>query len=337
MTIIITNKLSTTAWREFVDQNPSGNIFHTSEMFEVFERTRKHKPKLLAAVDQSGKPLALLTPVEISVFDGLLRKLTTRAIAFGSTLWEPTKEGQEALSLLLDAYTRETKNSILFTELRNLASQVEIQPILSKNGFVYEDHLNYLIDLNLPEEAIFQNIGTHTRKNIRRGLNRGKVRIEEVKDRKQVKICYDLIQKTYHLAHVPVADISLFESAFDILSSKGMIRFVLAYVDQTPIATSVELLYKDQVYGWYNGLNRDYGNYLSNELLMWNILQWSAQKGYHIYDFGGAGKPDQEYGVRDFKAKFGGRLVCFGRHTFVHAPNLFRISVKGYNLIRNFF
>ena len=56
-----------------------------------------------------------------------------------------------------------------------------------------------------------------------------------------------------------------------------------------------------------------------------------------MYDFGGAGKPDEEYGVRDFKAKFGGELVCYGRNTCVHAPVLLQFSRFGYDILRRFF
>ena len=188
--------------------------------------------------------------------------------------------------------------------------------------------------MNIPPDEVFQNIGKRTRKNIRKGINTGKVRIEEIKEPSQVAICYDLLRKTYQLAKVPIADRSLFESAFEILQPKGMLRYVLAYVEEFPVATSVELIYKDLVFGWYSGLDRNYSRYTPNELLMRDILRWGSENNYRIYDFGGAGHPDQEYGVRDFKSKFGGSLVCYGRHTFIHAPVLLQLSTLGYNLLR---
>jgi lipid II:glycine glycyltransferase (peptidoglycan interpeptide bridge formation enzyme) len=102
------------------------------------------------------------------------------------------------------------------------------------------------------------------------------------------------------------------------------------------VACSVELPYKKTIYGWYGGTDREYGHYNPNEMLMWHVLDWGVNNGYHLYDFGGAGKPDEEYGVRDFKAKFGGDLVCFGRNTYVHSPLLLSISKKGYEAYRRF-
>jgi serine/alanine adding enzyme len=94
------------------------------------------------------------------------------------------------------------------------------------------------------------------------------------------------------------------------------------------------LIYKDTIYGWYGGMDRGYSDYIPNELLLWHIFQWGAENGYKVYDFGGAGKPDEEYGVRDFKAKFGGELVCFGRNTYIPLPWLYRLGTWGYSLYR---
>lgn len=330
----VVQQLDESSWRTFVDSHPQGNIFHTPELFQVFARTQGHRPTLWATTNANGRVLALLLPVQITLKGGPLRRLTTRAVVYGSVLWDPGPEGQEALALLLYTYTQEVDGAPLFTELRNLSDLKAVQPILQTHGFAYEDHLNYLLNLTLPSETLFRNIGSRTRKHIRRALRQGEVVIEEANKREQVAICYDLLCRTYRTARVPLADHSLFEAAFDVLYPKGMVRFTLARVNSTPVATSVELLYKDTVYGWYGGVDRAYSSYRPNELLMWYILQWSAENNYRVYDFGGAGKPNEKYGVRDFKAKFGGTLVNYGRNTYVHNRHLLHLSTLGYRVYR---
>jgi CelD/BcsL family acetyltransferase involved in cellulose biosynthesis len=330
----VVRSLGEPAWRRFIDGHPDSNVFHTPEMFQVFARAKKHRPTLWAVTDEeASQVLALLTPVQITLHRRLGR-LAARAVAYGSVLHAPGPKGREGLALLLRTYTEQADRRTLFTELRNLSNLKAAQPILQQHGFQYEDHLNYLIDLKRPPAAILQDIGSRTRKHIRRGLRRGEVVVEEATEQKQIAACYALLSQSYQAAQVPLADVSLFEAAFDILSPKDMVRFALAYVDQVPVATSVELLYKNTAYGWYGGVDRDYGSYMPNELLTWHILKWSAETGRHLYDFGGAGKPDEEYGVRDFKAKFGGDLVCYGRNTYVHAPLLLRLSEWGYAAVR---
>lgn len=330
----IVRNLDEGLWRDFVDRHPQGNIFHTPEMFEVFVRARGHRPSLWATVDESGYPLALLLPVQVTLMGGLLRRFTTRAVAYGSVLCAPGPEGEQALDVLLQAYENGVEGAPLFTELRNLADLSGLQPVLNANGFAYEEHLDFLIDLTRSPEEIMQGIGSRTRKNLRRGLRRGEVDITEVDRREQVTACYELLSKTYAAAEVPLADSSLFEAAFDVLYPRGMVKILLAQVNNAYAAGSLELVYKDTIYGWYGGLDRAYGEYIPNELLVWYILRWGAENGYRVYDFGGAGKPDEEYGVRDFKAKFGGQLVNFGRNVHVHSRLTLTVSRVGYQVYR---
>ena len=339
MSITVVHTLPEQEWRRLVDEQPGGNIFHTPEMFRVFARTKGHRPTLWAAVDDrdgDNRPLALLLPVHITLMDGLFRRFTTRAIAYGGVLCAASPEGEKALAMLLQSYKREAKGSALFTELRNLSDISLLQSALNGNGFVYAGHLNYLVDLDRPSEAVLQSIGQRTRKKIRHALRQGKVIVEECSRQEQVEICYQLLQKTYAAARVPLADWSLFEAAFDILYPQGMVKFLLARIDDDYAAGSVELIYKKTIYGWYGGMDRAYSDYIPNELLLWHIFQWGAENGYKVYDFGGAGKPDEEYGVRDFKAKFGGDLVCYGRNTHVPSPALMRLSQWAYATYRKF-
>jgi len=49
-------------------------------MFQVFARTKNHRPTLWAAVGSEGQVLALLPPVQITVLNSVPRRLTTRAV-----------------------------------------------------------------------------------------------------------------------------------------------------------------------------------------------------------------------------------------------------------------
>jgi hypothetical protein len=334
MSLQIIQTLPIDQWRAFVDENPTGNIFHTPEIFEVYTHTNGFFPELWAAVD-NDQILALLTPVHISLQDGLLRRLTTRTVVYGSVLSLPNQKGERALRHLLQEYKKTSGRKSLFTEMRNISPLGQLLSSLVDEGFAYEEHLNYLINLNRPVDAIFKSIGKRTQKNIRKGTNKALVKIEQITQKSELMDCYRLLDMTYRAAHVPLADFSMFEAAFDILGSKGMIIFSIAKVGNEAAATSVELLYKDVLYGWYGGMDRKFASYMPNELLMWHILSWGAENGFKQYDFGGAGKPDEEYGVRDFKAKFGGDLVSFGRNIWVPYPALMSLSKFAYKTIRH--
>lgn len=320
-------------WRAFVESNVCGNIFHTPEMFQVFARTRGYCPTLWATIDDGGRVLALLLPVRITVLAGVLHHFTTRAVVYGSVLCAPSSEGREALAMLLRVYNRQVDGGVLFTELRNLSDLSDAQAVLGEHCFRYEEHLNFLIDLARPQSEIWRSIRSNARRNIQKARKSGVV-VEEVTDPSGIAIAYGLLGKVYKHIQVPLPDRSLFLSAFEILRPKGMFRALIARADGQDIGALTLLLYKGTMYYWYTGTLREYSAYRAADLLVWHALELGNQEGYGTFDFGGGGRPSEEYGVRDFKAKFGGELVNYGRNTSIHAPVRINLSRVGYQLVR---
>lgn len=328
----IVNQLDKTIWRNFVDSHPHGNIFHTPEMFQVFAQANGYAPSLWAAVDNAEQPQAMLFPVQITLLDAPLAHLfTTRAVAYASVLAFSDKIGAQALEHLLPAYNRAHKNRLLFTELRNLADLATVQPILNQTGFMYEDHLNFLIDLTSGPDALWHNMKNNARRNVRKARKTGVV-ITEVTDSAHIPIVYDLLAKVYHRLQVPLADKTFFQAAFDVLQPCDMMRILVAQVEGINIGVLTLLLHNDTIIYWYTGTLRGYSHHRPADLLVWHTLEWGSTNGYRVFDFGGAGKPDEEYGVRNFKAKFGGELVNYGRNVSVHAPWALKLSEFVYNL-----
>ncbi|GJQ60485.1 MAG: GNAT family N-acetyltransferase [Candidatus Scalindua sp. AMX11] len=336
MKFTVVRTLNKESWHKFLIEHPNANIFHTPEMFEALNRAHGYQSTLWATVNDQGTILALFIPVQITLKKGILSHFTTRSVVYGSVLCSPRDEGERALDYLLRDYLNQDNHNSLFTELRNLCDLTTVLPVLDKWGFVYEGHLNYLNYLNCPLDKIMSNLSRSTRQKISRELRRDRVSISEINKRNQLTEWYTLLQKTYAVAKVSLAGISLFEAAFDILYPRGMIKFLLARVDGIGAACSVELIYKDAIYGWYGGMDRNFSYYHPTEMLTWHILKWGVENGYRVYDFGGAGKPDEEYGVRDFKAKFGGTLVNYGRNIRIHHPLRLKLSKSGYAVYRRF-
>lgn len=329
----IVHELPKDVWNAFVMEHPQGNIFHSPEMFAVWKLTKGYVPELWAAVENE-KIAALFIPVHISLAGGMVKRLTTRTVVFGGMLCADGPFGEEGLRAILGEYRRYAQGISLFTEVRNLFDTGNMASVLTESGLIFEEHLNYLINLHAEPETVFARIGPRTRKHIRRGMRDDGIQIEEICERNKISFCYDLLKKTFVRAKVPLADVSLFYAVFDTLTPLNMARFSLAWVEGEPAAVSIELLYKDRVFSWYGGVDRRFIANVPNELLMWNVLQWGCEHGYGIYDFGGAGKPDEKYGVRDFKAKFGGELVNYGRNVWVAHPGWLAVSKFGYALLR---
>ena len=65
-------------------------------------------------------------------------------------------------------------------------------------------------------------------------------------------------------------------------------------------------------------------------------IQYSLDNNIARFDFMGAGKPNEEYGVREFKSKFGGEVVENGRFLYLCKAFLYSIAKTILTLIKRF-
>jgi lipid II:glycine glycyltransferase (peptidoglycan interpeptide bridge formation enzyme) len=322
-------------WNQFLDRSVNKNIFHTPAMHQVFSSTDRCMPRVWAVVDEDGAIRGILPTVDIAVFDGVMRSWTTRTVVFGSLLSDGGKGAADAVGMLLRTYRREVAKSTLFTELRNIADMESFQPVLQDTGFIFEPHLNYLIDLTRSESELWGSIRSNARRNIRKAQKTGVV-IEDVRDESRMGEVYEVIRHVYKRIQVPLPDQSLFESAFRVLHPKGMLRVLMARRGDQDIGALMLLIYRNMLHYWYTGTLEQFFEYRPADLLVWHSLVLGKEMGCTTFDFGGAGRPDEVYRVRDFKAKFGGDLVNYGRNVCVHAPFRLGVSRAGYGLVRKF-
>lgn len=323
-------------WDKYVLDHPKANIFHTHEMFDVFKATRNHEPFSVFVIEKStGNIVSLLSSVRVAIHDGVLSRLTGRSIFYGGILVNEGKAGMEALTLGLKFHNDNLKKKVLFSEVRNRDGSSDHRFVFEKNRYIHNDDLTYLIDLEMEENKIFHSFGADKRKNIKKAEKKGVV-VSEVEYVEQVGIFYDIIKAVYKRKRVPLADISLFENSFKLLSEKCMFKIFLARFEEKWIAGHAMLLFKDRILAWYGGAREEWYSFHPNEISLWHIIKWGIANGFHTFDLGGAGKPGEKYGVRDFKERFGGQLVNHGRYINVYSPALFELANKGYQIYRRF-
>jgi len=328
----VRENISKKRWCEFVYNHPHGNIFQTPEIAEVYKRTKNYEPISLAVIDDTDNIIALLQAVVIRE-KGILGPLSSRSIIQGGPLFVEGEEGIKALKMLLKYYDRIIRKKAIYTEIRNMWNTSHILNTISNFGYTYRDHLNFLIDLTKSREELWNNLSKKRRNNIRRGKRRGVI-IEEIKDRSSIFSFYNLIQETYRNAKLPLADISLFESIFELLVPKNMAKFFLAMHENKSIGAILVLIYKGVIYNFFAGASRKYLYLCPNDVLAWHVIEYGSANGYHTFDFGGAGDPKKKYGVREFKKQFGGMMVNFGRYRKIHAPLKFWLAERGFKIYR---
>jgi serine/alanine adding enzyme len=318
------------AWDRFVDEHPKASIFHTSGMVRVFQRTKRHAPLPLAAIDPDGRVMALLVAIRVQTLPDPLGSVSSRSIMYAEPLCDDRPESQAALAQLIARHDAELGSGVMFSEVRPHFAPGSERNALRQCGYQPLQYLNYLIDLTTPREILWQQLDRRVRGAIRRCERHG-IQFREATP--AVAQLYQLVRLSYRHAGVPLADRSLFQAALSEFQPRGMARIFVAYQGDSPIAMDLVLLFKSRAYVWYAGFDRS-AVVSPCASLRWHEMQWAQQHGCSLYDMGGAGRPDLPYGVRDFKRKFGGQLVQFGRYRKNFSPWKLAVAERAYQLRR---
>jgi serine/alanine adding enzyme len=329
----IVDSLDHDRWSSFVQQHPNGSIFHSPEMFDVFRSTPGHVPLLLAALDSIGDVLALLVSVKVQTLPWIFGRISSRALLYAQPICRSGKQGVDALKEIVEEHDRRMRRSVLFTEVRPLSGDGTERVALTEQGYEHEEYLNYLSDVRLSPEELVRRMNKHGRRDVRAGQRQG-LSIEDATCMEGIDALYPILQETFANARVPLADKELFVNACRILSPREMMKVFFVKHEGRPIAGTVLLCHKDTVFFWYAGIRR--GSRLhAMEVIVFGMLEWAHFHNYRAFDYGGAGRPDKEYGVRDFKAKLGGELVNYGRYRKVYSPWKLAIAVRVYEASRS--
>lgn len=198
-------------------------------------------------------------------------------------------------------------------------------------GYRYEEHLNILVDLSKSEDNLWESLHSKRRNEIRRAYKE-KTDFSVHSDENSLKNGYKILNEVYKFAKLPFPDISLFQNMLSRSTRDFGLKIFAANNQNKMIGVMFALIYKKCIYDWYAGSYREALDKYPNDLIPWEVMKWGKANGFEILDFGGAGKPNIPYGVRDYKLKFGGGLVNFGRYEKVHQPFKMSVAKSGFKI-----
>ena len=220
----------------------------------------------------------------------------------------------------------------IYIESRNFHDYSKWRNIFAANGFAYQPHLNYHVDTT-SIELVQRSIGKHRWRYIRLSMRDG-AQIVQHPTIEQVQAFYTILQNLYRTkVRTPLWSWEFFERLFHTEHA----RYILVELDgQIVGGTACVCLPGKAVYEWYAcGLDNCRDDIRPLSVAIWGEMQYAAENGYPLFDFMGAGSPDQPYGVRDFKAEFGGELVEHGRFLCVRKPLLYWIGTMGVKFLKS--
>ena len=106
--------------------------------------------------------------------------------------------------------------------------------------------------------------------------------------------------------------------------------------DKGPQVVIITPILKNKtLYHWFvAGLDERFKSIRPSTLATWAAIDRTLKERIPISDMMGAGKADENYGVRDFKAAFGGKLVEYGRFLCILNPVLYHIGKIGVKILK---
>lgn len=259
---------------------------------------------------------------------GVKGHLSKRLIIYGGPL--VVDNDVNIIYLLLQHLQSIASRKAIFSQFRNFYDTSLFKDVFCKADWRYEEHLNILIDLTKSEEVLWSEVNSKRRNEIRKAEKEGTT-FDILKNDIHLEKTYSILREVYSRAKLPLPNLDFFKKAYEILTPDHF-KIFIAINNEQIIGTMFTLCYKDNIYDWYAGSHQEFYKKYPNDLIPWKVFLWGKEHGYKKFDFGGAGKPNIPYGVRDYKKKFGGEFVNFGRYEQIHKPSLFKIAKLGFKL-----
>lgn len=308
----------------FISNHPHGNFFQTTKAFHFFQSVDNYEPVLVVAID-GEEIVGSVLAVVIKEGKGLKGYFSRRCIVRGGPLVKD--ENPEVYSQILYKLNEIAKKKAIYLQFRNFFDLTNLKKNFNEQNYIFEERLNIIVDLSKSEEVLWKEVHSKRRNEIRRAEKEGTT-FKSLEDRSELDITYDILKEVYDRAKLPFPDNKFFETAYDILAP-DYLKIFLAINQEKIIGTMYILCFKNIMYDWYAGSYQAYYKKYPNDLIPWKAFLWGQNNEFNKFDFGGAGKPGIPYGVRDYKKKFGGEFVQYGRFEKIQKPFLFQLGKLG--------
>lgn len=324
-------------WDRFIRAHEHGSVLQSWFTWQLFDQTKNFQPILLVCADEKKDIQGVVLGVLIHEKSWLKRKFSSRVVVYGGPLVnENHPEKKEIFRFLLANLIREVSRRSIFIQFRASYDLSEYSTIFQQFNFNWVPRLNLLIDTT-DKEDFTREISSSRRRQIRKSLANG-ARIIEPNTIEQVRAFYDILFDLYrNRVRKPLPDWSFFDAFFKLIKDQDSGKFFLIeFQDRIIGGIMSPFQHGKSVFEWYVcGLDSEYkslGIYPS-VLATWAAIEHSGKSACKIFDFMGVGKPDQPYGVREFKKMFGGKQVNYGRYIRINNRFMYALAELGYNFL----
>ena len=335
--ILAYNEINPQQWQLLIEQSATATWFQTPEAYEFYASLPAEMQPFTVGVENQGELRALCVGYITQELNAIKQYLTCRAIVVGGPVIANDATDDEVAALLKAVRAMESNgqspiaNRPIYIETRNFNDYSRWKSVFEANGFTYQPHLNFHVDTT-SVELLESRLGKNRKRDIKTSLRDGATIVEQATI-EQVRTYYELLKQLYTTKiKTPLFSLQFFEQLYQHPNG----RFILVEKEGEIIGGTVcvELPGKC-LYEWFVcGRDGEWKSIFPSSLATYAGIRYAAEHCCSRFDMMGAGKPDEAYGVRDFKARFGGEQVEYGRFLCVRKPLLYGIGKIGVKILK---
>jgi lipid II:glycine glycyltransferase (peptidoglycan interpeptide bridge formation enzyme) len=322
MKLLKNKELNRDKWISLLRKSEFSTPLQSPEFYDLFNSVEDYSADVLA-IEKDGEYKSLII-VTIQKEKGVKSFFSRRGIVYAGPLL--IDSNQFILEFLLKEVNAFYKRKLIYLEVRNQKDYSSFMYIFNDYGWKHEEHLNVELTLeNLDAESVLSGMKYNRRREIRLSYKENAI-ARPAKDEKEVNKVYDILKEMYRTrVKLPLFCYPFF---LELYRSKIGKVFVVLHEDKI-IGGSFCLYYDNMTMNtfYYTGLRNYHKKIFPTHLAVMSIIKFSIDNNLKMVDFMGAGKPNVDYGVRDYKLQFGGDLVNYGRFKIIYKPFMFNLGV----------
>lgn len=322
-------QLDREAWETLVSTSPTATFFQTPACYDFYASLPFMEP-FAYGVEQDGNLVGVMQGYITREANPIKQWLTRRAIIIGGPLLAENIQ-TDALLQLLVYVKQQLRTKAIYLETRNFHDYSAYRNCFEQAGWNYQPHLNVHVDTSSAED-VWERMGKTKKRYIKTSLRDG-AQIIEKPTLEQVKAYYTILSDLYKTkVKTPLFPFYFFEKFYTLPEA----RFLLVEWQGEIIGGTVcVVLEGNTMYEWFVcGKDNVSSSVRPSILATYGAIMYAAKNTYRRFDMMGAGKPEESYGVRDFKVQFGGELVEHGRYVHINKPLLYKVGKLGVALLK---
>lgn len=300
-------KLTTYHHGKDIPELPGNSIFHSTELFRIYEATHGYTPLLIVAFSE-GVPIAKLLGVirkSIRLFPPSIIK---RCEVYGSGEYFQEKADKELLfGEMLQRLTSEALRDSFLIEFRNLDNSLFGYKAFRTNHYFAINWLRVRNSLH-GTHSVEDRFSQSRIRQIKKGLKNG-AEVKEAHSPEEIQSFAKMLHQVYSWKirkHFPSKD--FFQHLEELLVEGEQSKIFIVTYKEKVIGGSVCIYSGTNAYLWFSGgMRKTYSSQNPGILAVWYALYDAKRRGYLHLEFMDVGLPFQKHGYREFVLRFGGK------------------------------